>query len=61
MQVSAVLCLQTASEAKIVKNLEDANLCAIHAKHVTIMKEDLSLAVRLTYDPPMHNWFSSKK
>ena len=36
-QSSAVLALQEASEAYLVGLFEDTNLCAIHAKRVTIM------------------------
>merc|ERR1712172_149089 len=35
-QASAVLALQEASEAYLVGLFEDTNLCAIHAKRVTI-------------------------
>ena len=34
---SAVLALQEASESYLVGLFEDSNLCAIHAKRVTIM------------------------
>ena len=36
-QSTAVLALQEASEAYLVGLFEDTNLCAIHAKRVTIM------------------------
>ena len=36
-QGSAVLALQEAAEAYLVGLFEDTNLCAIHAKRVTIM------------------------
>merc|ERR1712157_577742 len=36
-QSSAVMALQEASEAYLVGLFEDTNLCAIHAKRVTIM------------------------
>ena len=36
-QSSAILALQEATEAYLVHLFEDANLCAIHAKRVTIM------------------------
>ena len=39
-----VLALQEASEAYLVGLFEDANLCAIHAKRVTIMPKDMQLA-----------------
>lgn len=46
-QSSAVLALQEASEAYLVGLFEDTNLCAIHAKRVTIMPKDILLARRI--------------
>ncbi|GMG43163.1 unnamed protein product [Ambrosiozyma monospora] len=46
-QSVALLALQEASEAYLVHFLEDVNLCAIHAKRVTIMQKDIFLAKRL--------------
>ena len=46
-QSTAVLALQEASEAYLVSLFEDANLCAIHAKRVTIMPKDIHLARRI--------------
>ena len=46
-QASAVLALQEASEVYMVGLFEDANLCAIHAKRVTIMSKDIQLARRI--------------
>lgn len=46
-QGSAVLALQEATEAYIVSVMEDANLCAIHAKRVTIQVKDMTLARRI--------------
>ena len=43
----AVLALQEASEAYLVGLFEDTNLCAIHAKRVTIMPKDIQLARRI--------------
>ena len=40
-QSSAVLALQEAAEAYMVGLFEDTNLCAIHAKRVTIMPKDM--------------------
>jgi histone H3 len=40
----AILALQEASEAYLVGLYEDTNLCAIHAKRVTIMRRDMQLA-----------------
>ena len=47
-QSSAVLALQEASEAYLVGLFEDTNLCAIHAKRVTIMPKDILLAKKNT-------------
>ena len=39
-----VMALQVAAEAYLVQLLEDSNLCAIHAKHITIQPKDIQLA-----------------
>uniref|UniRef100_A0A1I7ZL38 Histone domain-containing protein n=1 Tax=Steinernema glaseri TaxID=37863 RepID=A0A1I7ZL38_9BILA len=49
-QSSAVLALQEAAEAYLVGLFEDTNLCAIHAKRVTIMPHDIQLARRIRGD-----------
>ena len=46
-QGSAVLALQEAAEAYLTALFEDTNLCAIHAKRVTIMPKDMQLARRI--------------
>jgi histone H3 len=46
-QSTAVLALQEASEAYLVGLYEDTNLCAFHAKRVTIMPKDIQLARRI--------------
>lgn len=46
-QSSAVMALQEAAEAYLVGIFEDTNLCAIHAKRVTIMPRDIQLARRI--------------
>ncbi|KAJ3736242.1 histone-fold-containing protein [Lentinula guzmanii] len=46
-QSSALLALQEATEAFLVHLFEDANLCALHAKRVTIMQRDIQLARRI--------------
>ena len=43
-QSVAVLALQEAGEAFLVGLLEQANLCTIHVKQVTIMPKDIELA-----------------
>uniref|UniRef100_A0ACD5WM72 Uncharacterized protein n=1 Tax=Avena sativa TaxID=4498 RepID=A0ACD5WM72_AVESA len=47
LQSSAVSALQEAAEAYLVGLFEDTNLCAIHAKRVTIMPKDIQLARRI--------------
>ena len=46
-QSTAILALQEAAEAYLVGLFEDTNLCAIHAKRVTIMPKDIQLARRI--------------
>lgn len=46
-QSLAILALQEAAEAYLVGLFEDTNLCAIHAKRVTIMPKDMQLARRI--------------
>ena len=46
-QRAAMEALQEASEAYLVGLFEDTNLCAIHAKRVTIMPKDIQLARRI--------------
>ena len=43
----AIGALQEAAEAYIVRLFEDTNLCAIHAKQITIMPKDIQLARRI--------------
>ena len=46
-QSTALIALQEALEAYLVGVFEDSNLCAIHAKRVTIMPKDIQLARRI--------------
>ena len=46
-QSSALLVLQEAAEAYLVGLFEDTNLCAIHARHVTILPKDIQLPRRI--------------
>ncbi|GFQ95304.1 histone H3.3 type 1, partial [Trichonephila clavata] len=46
-QSAAIGALQEASESYLVGLFEDTNLCAIHAKRVTIMPKDIQLARRI--------------
>ena len=43
----AIMALQEAAEAYLVGLFEDTNLCAIHAKRVTIFPKDIQLARRI--------------
>nr|WIM49692.1 centromere-specific histone H3 variant [Allium cepa] len=43
----ALLAIQEAAEFFIINLLEEANLCAIHAKRVTLMQKDIQLARRI--------------
>ena len=46
-QSSALLALQEAAEVYLIGLFEDTNLCAIHARHVTILPRDIQLARRI--------------
>ena len=46
-QSFAIKNLQESAEAYLVGIFEDANLCAIHAKRVTVMPKDMQLARRV--------------
>ena len=46
-QSAAIAALQEASEAFLVRLMEDSNLAAIHARRVTIMPKDIQLVRRL--------------
>ena len=46
-QSTALLCLQEAAEAHLVGMFEDSNLCALHAKRVTVFPKDIMLARRI--------------
>lgn len=47
IQLSALEALQEATEYFLVGLFEDANLCAIHAKRVTVGPKDIQLARRI--------------
>merc|ERR1712139_503770 len=49
-QSQAMAALQEATEAYMISLFEDCNLCALHAKRVTIMPKDMTLARRLRGD-----------
>ena len=46
-QSAALVALQEAAESYLTGLFEDANLCAIHANRVTVMKKDIVLARRI--------------
>jgi histone H3 len=46
-QSTALLAMQEASEAYVVNLFEVSNLCAIHARRVTVMPKDIQLARRI--------------
>lgn len=46
-QSSAMVALQEAAEAYLTSLFEDTNLCAAHAKRVTIQSKDIQLARRI--------------
>lgn len=47
IQASAVEALHHATEAYVIDLFEDSNLCAIHAKRVTVMSNDLQLVKKI--------------
>lgn len=49
-QKEALLALQEAGEMFVITLMEMTNLCAIHAKRVTIMPKDMQLARRIRGD-----------
>lgn len=49
-QSQALVAIQEATEAYIVALFEDTNLCAIHAKRMTVLKKDMHLARRIRGD-----------
>jgi len=48
-QGQAILALQESAEAYLVSLFEDSNLCAIHAKRVTIMPKDMQVCCGVFY------------
>eukprot|EP00804_Cyclotella_cryptica_P012450 CCRYP_010876-RA/>CCRYP_010876-RA protein AED:0.42 eAED:0.42 QI:0/-1/0/1/-1/0/1/0/48 len=45
--------MQESVEAFSVGLFDDANLCAIHARRVTIMPKDMQLALRIRGEPEL--------
>ena len=52
---ATILAIQEAAEAFLICLFEDTNLCAIHAKCITIMPKDMKLALRIQGDMN-HGW-----
>lgn len=46
-QGTALLAMQEAAEAHLMSVFQDANLCALHAKRVTLFPKDIQLAQRI--------------
>ncbi|KAG7395905.1 hypothetical protein PHYBOEH_003069 [Phytophthora boehmeriae] len=46
-QAEALLALQEAAETYLIRTFEDANLCAIHGKRVTLQVKDIQLSLRI--------------
>ena len=49
-QESAIQAIRESAEKHIITLMEDANLCAIHAKRITIQPRDIMLARRIRGD-----------
>ena len=47
MQETALEALQEAAETYLVRLLDDANLCALHTRRITLMPRDIQLARRI--------------
>uniref|UniRef100_T1IR83 Protein kinase domain-containing protein n=1 Tax=Strigamia maritima TaxID=126957 RepID=T1IR83_STRMM len=56
-EVRALEALQEACEAFLVHLLEDANLCAIHAKRVTLFPRDIRLVFDSVHNGPVHDGY----
>ena len=50
MQSFAVAAMQEAAVSFLVELFEDVQLCAIHARRITIMPRDVQLALRIRGD-----------
>jgi histone H3 len=51
-QTSAISALREAAEGYLTSLFGDTQLCAIHAKRVTIQPKDMQLARRLRHEKP---------
>ena len=59
-QSDAIKSLQQAAEYYLVSLMDDANMCAIHAKRVTIIPKDIQL-VRRIHGEGTSRVFTSKR
>ena len=50
IQAATIAALQLGTEAYLIGLLEDANLCAVHSKRITITPKDMWLAKKLRRD-----------
>ena len=57
---TSLLAMQESVEAFSVGLFEDANLCAIHAKRVTIMPKDMQLSLRIRGESHLMNSCAGK-
>ena len=60
-QTDAIKALQESCEAYLVGLFEDTNLCAIHAKRVTIMPKDIHLARRIRGEKDIKKKIKSRR
>ena len=51
-QVQTIIALQEAMEHYLVNLFEDANMCAIHARFITIMAKDIQLVCWICVEQP---------
>ena len=58
-QASALATLQEALEDYLVRLFEDTNICAIHARRVTILPKDIQLARRLRGETPRDKYMAT--
>ena len=54
IQSLALEALQESSEQFLVRYFEEANLCAIHAKRVTLMSKDMQLLRAIKYETELN-------
>ena len=55
-QASSLAALQEATEAYVVGLFEDVQLCALHAKRITVQSKDLHLARRIRGETLRHEF-----